>query len=279
MESPSKLAKSNPPLFHLHKGSDTVPNYAQYSIPLNDASKWKDTKSLPKLDAVVRLGGLQQEIKVTLNGVMTPAEISIGPLPQTIGTKELLAKYPFISASPNGDQLLISPGVWDIQGDLVIPENVTLQIAPGTVLRFEPGAVLLAQGAVNLLGTANDPILLTAQDPQKGWGGVVVLNAAKESLWKYAKIEQTHGIARQGWILTGGITFFASDITLDHAIIGNNQTEDAINVVHGQFTFINSEFENTFADAFDSDFSNGVIRDCYFPRHPRRCYGCKRNSS
>ena len=188
----------------------------------------------------------------------------MGPLPQTIGTKELLAKYPFLSASPNGDQLLISPGVWDIQGDLVIPENVTLQVAPGTVLRFEPGAVLLAQGAVNLLGTANDPILFTAKDSEKGWGGVVVINAGKESLWKYAKIEQTHGIARQGWILTGGITFFASDITLDHAIIGNNQTEDAINVVHGDFTFINSEFENTFRMLLTAIFRTVKFRDCYF---------------
>jgi hypothetical protein len=34
--------------------------------------------------------------------------------------------------------------------------------------------------------------------------------------------------------------------------------------VHGKFTFINTEFENTFADAFDSDFSSGEIRDCYF---------------
>ena len=173
MANPSKHGKIEPATLSSYKGSDTVPNYAQYSIPLSDASKWKDPKSLPKLDAIVRLGGLQQEIKVTLNGVMTPAEISMGPLPQTIGTKELLAKYPFLSASPNGDQLLISPGVWDIQGDLVIPENVTLQVAPGTVLRFEPGAVLLAQGAVNLLGTANDPILLTALDSAKrvGRGG------------------------------------------------------------------------------------------------------------
>jgi hypothetical protein len=261
---PIQTGKIEPATLSSYKGSDTVPSYTQYSIPLSNESDWIKEKNLPPLEAIVRLAGLQQEIKVTLNGVMTPAEISIGPLPQSIGTKELLAKYPFLSASPNGDQLLISPGVWDIQGDLVIPENVTLQVAPGTVLRFEPGAVLLAQGAVNLLGTVNDPILLTAQDVQKGWGSLVVLHAGKESLWKYAKIEQTHGISRQGWILTGGITFFASDITLDHAIIGNNQTEDAINVVHGKFTFINTEFENTFADAFDSDFSNGEVRDCYF---------------
>ncbi len=261
---PLQMGKIEPATLSSYKGSETVPNYVLYSVPLSDTNKWMDPKSLPKLDAIVRLGGLQPEIKVKLNGVMTPAEISIGPLPQTVGTKELLAKYPFLSASPNGDQLLISPGVWDIQGDLVIPENVTLHVAPGTVLRFEQGAVLLAQGAVNLLGTANDPILFTAKDPQKGWGGVEVLHAGKESIWKYAKIEQTHGISRQGWILTGGITFFASDITLDHAIIGNNQTEDAINVVHGKFTFINTEFENTFADAFDSDFSSGEIRDCYF---------------
>ena len=262
--NPIQMPAIDPASLSSNKGSDVVPTYATYSISLDDVSAWTDPTSLPPLDAVVRLGGLSQEITVKLDGVMTPAEISLGPIPRSIGTEELLAVYPFISASPNGDQLLVSPGVWDIQGDLVIPENVTLQISSGTVLRFEPGAVLLARGAINLLGTASSPILLTAQDAQNGWGGVVVLHAQKESIWKYARVELTHGIERQGWILTGGITFFASDIVLDHAILGNNQTEDAINVVHGQFTFIDTKFENIPADAFDSDFSDGEIRDCTF---------------
>ena len=246
------------------KDSEQIPSYAMYSILLSDASAWSKPKNLPTVEAVVRFGGLPQEIKVSLDGVMTPAEISLGPIPQAPEVSELLNTYPFMSAPPDADQLLISPGVWDIKGDLIIPQNVRLQIAPGTVLRFEPGAVLLAQNAVNMLGDASNPILLTAQDENKGWGGIVVLHAANESFWKYARVELTHGIERQGWILTGGITFFASAINLDHAIIGNNQTEDAINVVHGKFTFIDTEFENAFADAFDSDFSDGEIRGCNF---------------
>lgn len=261
---PIQASALEPASLSSYKGGDNVPAYAMYFIPLIDARAWSDADNLPELDAVVRLGGLAHEIKVRLDGVMTPADISLGPIPESGSTEELLMVHPFLSASPNGDQLLISPGVWDVHGDLVIPENVKLQIAPGAILRFEPGAVLLARGAINMLGTANDPVLLTAQDAQSGWGGIIVLHAGQESLWKYARVELTHGIERQGWILTGGITYFASDIFLDHAIIGNNQTEDAINVVHGKFTFVNTEFENTFADAFDSDFSNGEIRDCGF---------------
>jgi len=154
-----------------YKGSDVVPTYAVYSTQLSDVNEWVNAENLPQLDAVVRLGGLSQEIKVKLDGVMTPAEMALGPIPESPGTGELLNSYPFISSSPSGDQLLISPGVWDIQGDLVIPKNATLQVAPGTVLRFESGAVLLAQGAINLLGTAGSPILLTAQNVQSGWGG------------------------------------------------------------------------------------------------------------
>ncbi|MDX1377751.1 MAG: hypothetical protein R3307_02790 [Anaerolineales bacterium] len=261
---PIQMSEIEPASLSSHKGSDIVPTHALYPIPLTDLSDWDDPESLPQIDAVVRFGGLLPEIKVKLNGVMTPAEMTLGPIPRSGGTEELLSAYPFISASPDGGQLLVSPGVWDIRGDLVVPNNVTLQISAGTVLRFEPGAVLLARGAVNLLGTASEPVLLTAQDEEMGWGGVVVLKAGKESLWRYARVELTHGIERQGWILTGGITFFESDITLDHAIIGNNQTEDAINVVQGSFTFIDTLFENTVADAFDSDFSTGEIRDCTF---------------
>ena len=246
------------------KSGEQVPNLAWYEIPLNDTTPWTQSKKSPKIEAVVRFGGVPNEIKVNLDGVMTPAGITIGPLPIPPSQDEILKSHPYISASPDSSQMLISPGVWDVHGDIIIPEGVTLQIAPGTVLRFEPGAVLLARGAVNMLGDASNPVLLTAQDEQKGWGGVVVLHAGRESLWKYARVDSTHGIERQGWILTGGITFFASDIRLDHAIIGNNQTEDAINVIHGKFTFLNTEFENTFADAFDSDFSNGDIRDCSF---------------
>lgn len=247
-----------------YKNAAQVPNFQIFELPLADTDVWSDLKNPPEIEAVIRLGGFPYDTKVSLDGVMTPEELNFGPLPSTMTLNEITGKYPFISSSPAGDMLVVSPGIWNITGDLVLPENVTLLVQGGTALQFEEGSVLLVRGALNFSGEADDPILLTSSDGEKGWGGIVVLNSNQDSTWKYTKVENTHGISRKGWILTGGITFFNSNITLDNSIIGNNQTEDAINVVHGIFTFKDTMFENTFADAFDSDFSEGVIKNCTF---------------
>ncbi len=258
------LGQINPATLASYSDTTTVPFYSEYVFELVDKPEWADPDHLPKIKAIIRLAGIEREKRVTLDGVMTPAEISMGPQPEASSISKIIKQYPFFYTNDTGNQLISNPGVWDIDGDLVIPGDVKLQIPAGTVLRFDPGAIILTHGPINLLGSESNPVLLTAKDPTSGWGGIVVLKSPAESLWKFAKIENTFGISRQGWILTGGITFFGSDIKLDHAIIGNNHTEDAINVVHGNFTFLDSRFENTFADAFDSDFSTGEIHRCNF---------------
>jgi hypothetical protein len=233
----------------------------RFTVPVRDRSLWNGAE-LPQVKAVVRLQGQTDEFKVLLEGTTTPEGLLIGPLPQTPTLDETLKRHPFLSLSPDGQILLASEGIWNVSGDLIVPEGVTLQIAPGAVLKFEPGAILLGRGAVNLGGAPDAPVILTAQ--QDLWGGIIVLNSSKESLWSYAAVEQTGGISRNGWVLTGGITFYQSDIRLENVFLGNNQTEDAINVIHGNFNFSDSEFANTFADAFDSDFSKGEVSGSYF---------------
>jgi hypothetical protein len=233
----------------------------RFTVPIDDRSVWNNEK-LPQVQAVVRLQGQTETFKVVLEGTTIPEGLLIGPLPQTPTMDEILRQHPFLSLSPDGQILLASEGIWNVSGDLIIPEGITLQVAPGTVLKFEPGAILLARGAVNLGGAPDAPVILTAQ--QDLWGGIIVLHSPKESLWQYAAVEQTGGINRNGWILTGGITFYQSDIRLEHVFLGNNQTEDAINVIHSHFDFSNSEFANTPSDAFDSDFSEGEVNNCNF---------------
>jgi hypothetical protein len=167
------------------------------------------------------------------------------------------------SADPERpDQLVAVPGVWDVEGDLILPAGASLTVPAGTVLRFRYRQRALPGRRLNLRGQPECAVVLTAQE--ETWGGIVVLNAAEESTWQYAVVEKTAGISRGGWILTGGITFYRTTINLDNVAIGNNQTEDAINVIHGAFHFANSEFAHTLADALDSDFSTGEIDNCSF---------------
>jgi hypothetical protein len=215
------------------------------------------------VQVVTRLSGLETEYHSPVSGAKMPERVRVGPAPQQPSLAEILSLHPFLSANPaNSRSLRVSPGVWNVQGDLILPLGTELFIPAGTVLSFSEGSILYTNGALNLLGQADAPVLLTAQGA--GWGGIVVLNAEQPSTWSYAAVEKTAGITRGGWLMTGGINFFQSDISLEQVKLGNNQTEDAINVMHSRFSFHNSEFANTFADAFDSDFSTGEVTDCTF---------------
>ena len=213
---------------------------------------------------VGHITGLQHEFRVELSGAKMPESIRFGPLPRQPSVEEALAQHPFLRQNLNrSNTLVIPPGTWDVTGDLILPSGVNLQVSTGVTLRFSTGSILYSSGAVDLLGEPNASISLTGQD-DGGWGGIIISNADNFSHWEYAIIEKTTGINRNGWTLTGGITFFKSNIYLDHVLLGNNQTEDALNVIHSSFQFFNSTFHNTYADAFDGDFSNGVIENCTF---------------
>jgi len=72
------------------------------------------------------------------------------------------------------------------------------------------------------------------------------------------------GISRDGWITTGGVTFYESPVVLNHCRLLDSIAEDTINVVRTNFEFIRSEFGHTASDAFDGDFVQGQVEGCAF---------------
>jgi hypothetical protein len=213
--------------------------------------------------AVVRLAGLEQEFKIPLAYKTLPEAQPSGPQPAAPSLEQALQQHAFLQKAEGQNLLVTQPGVWDVQGDLILPKAYSLQVSAGTTLRFEPGKIILTDGgSLNLMGSEGQPVLLTAQKDY--WGGVVVLRAGAWSQWRYAQVEKTNGISRGGWIQTGSNNFFESPINLEHVSILHAETEDGINVMHAQFSFNNSEFGFTMSDAFDSDFSGGTITGCTF---------------
>jgi hypothetical protein len=240
------------------KTSTFAPVHLSLSLPA-DVSLTAESQ----VAVVAHIRGLEQEFRAALSGLSLPDGLQTGPAPLQPSLEDALAQHDFLQVSPQDEHLLlVSPGTWDVQGDLVLPRGTDLVVPAGTVLRFSENSILYLDGALKLLGEPAAPVLITAQG--SGWGGMLVLNAARDSLWRYAAVEKTTGISREGWILTGGITFYRSNITLEHVLLGNNQTEDAINVIHSQFRFVDSQWKHTFADAFDSDFSQGEVTNCLF---------------
>ena len=189
-----------------------------------------------------------------------PGSVIAGVKP-TSTLDEALAAHEFLTLLGDG-QLATIPGDWHVNGDLIIPKGYTLFIPENTSLRFGEGNIFFVSGTLEMAGSEDAPILLTAQN--ENWGGMVVLNASGTSQLRYVQIEKTAGIPTPGWVLTGGVTFYESAVEISHSVIGDNATEDALNVIRAPFEFSYVEFRNTPSDAFDGDFTTGTATNCSF---------------
>ncbi len=213
-----------------------------------------------KINIVTRLWGMTAtHTHTVLPGYALP--LAQGPQPLQPTVEQALDQHPYLQRDGQ-NMLRIAGGTWDVNGDLILPAGFGLRLDPGTTLRFGQDNLLFARGPLDFQGTEDEPILL--QPIADRWSGVVVLQAGAPSAWNYVTVERASAVDRDGWTLTGGVTFYTSPIRLDHCRILNSQAEDGINVIRTEFIFVQSEFAHTASDAFDSDFSQGVIEECAF---------------
>jgi len=59
--------------------------------------------------------------------------------------------------------------------------------------------------------------------------------------------------------LTGGITFYESDVDFENVRVSSVNAEDAINIVNSSFSLNSVVINDTVSDGLDSDFSEGNI--------------------
>jgi hypothetical protein len=91
-----------------------------------------------------------------------------------------------------------------------------------------------------------------------------VLQANAESILKHVQFQSMNNLSCEGWILTGGINFYESDVTMENCTINNAGSEDALNIIRSNFELNSCKIKNSMSDGFDSDFSKGSIVNCRF---------------
>jgi hypothetical protein len=131
-------------------------------------------------------------------------------------------------------------------------------------LTFDQEAILYSNAPLLLQGPDEGGIHLGPKDDY--WAGMIVLQTGPDSvsILDNVEIRATKGITREGWITTGGVTFFESPVVLSRSRLLDSLAEDAINVMRAWFEFSYTEFGNIASDAFDGDFVEGKIEHCAF---------------
>jgi hypothetical protein len=264
----------------MHIEGDLIDQENEYEI---NFIGFDDNNPRPEVTATVRLddelfslltSGETYEIlaKVKLSGIdgiysipltLDPGAQDIENRPEMLFTKAIddWSKHEFLSQLDE-DTLVVKEGDWLVDGDLVIPQQFDLIIMPGTILRFQENAIFLVGRKILSKGTEAKPVYLKAAT--QNWSGLVVLSADEKSYMNYTIIEDTASINRDSWILTGGVTFYESPVRIFYSSFLNHIGEDALNIIHSDYELVYVKMENSFADALDTDFSDGLIQNCGF---------------
>jgi len=169
---------------------------------------------------------------------------------------------PYLSINRQDRVVTIKKGIWEIPSLLVIPDHFRLVISAGTTLKFGQEAGLFVPGPMDCQGTSDAPIVMegiSRAEVKGNWMGIFVKQAQTTSLWHHVQIYNTSGMRYNEWSLTGGVTFYRSDVTMQDGMFEGHQGEDALNIIHSKFEMANVEIAQTASDGFDADFSEGTI--------------------
>jgi len=153
--------------------------------------------------------------------------------------------------------LLLREGVYTISEDVVIPHGYQVVFEEGTVLDLTRGAAFISYSSVDLRGSRDKAVIIKSSDGTAN--AFTVLQAPDRSFVEYAIFDRLNTIQKDGWNLTGAVTFYESDVEFQHTSFQNNQCEDGLNIIRSEFLLNECSFTNTFGDALDVDFGSGKI--------------------
>ncbi|MEM7654512.1 MAG: CotH kinase family protein [Bacteroidota bacterium] len=166
-----------------------------------------------------------------------------------------------LQRSPKGGWLL-SPGKWIIHQPIIIGEQETLFAGPGTHLHFSGSGCLISYGALQWKGAEEAPILVTADSTSTG--GLAVFQAHAVSQLEEVVFKGLATPAGARWTLTGGVTFYESEVHMQRVSWVDARGEDALNLIRSPFSLSACEWMGSSGDALDVDFGEGTLSRCRF---------------
>jgi len=239
---------------------------ALHSLPEMQRIYYRPSADLSRsvLKVTANIKGREQHQAVEAEPYFAP--LKQHPIPDsTVATQ--LSRHPFLRLDSQQHSLYVEPGNWPVEDWLVVPRGFSLTIPAGTTLQFASEAGLVAHGPLRFEGAEDEKILLEGrpvEDKEGSWQGIAVLNAGGPSRWGHVTVRNTTSIHQDGWQLTAGVTFYQSPVDMDHCRFLGSRGEDALNIIHSEFTLKNMQIVDTASDAFDADFAYGLVEGGLF---------------
>lgn len=149
-----------------------------------------------------------------------------------------------------------------ISSPLIIPLGKTLVIEEGVHLDFVERAFFMSFSPIFIKGSSDNPVIIESSDGSAM--GFTTIDAEGNSEMEHVIFKGFNTLSYEGWNLTGAVTFYESDVMINHTQFLDNHCEDALNIIRSDFSMNNSRVANAFADGFDADFARGNVENSIF---------------
>jgi len=149
-----------------------------------------------------------------------------------------------------------------ISDHVIFPKGHRIRAVPGITINLRNKALLLSHSPLYFKGTEEKPITITSTD--KTGQGIVVLNALDTSYFEHVTCSLLTNPDRDGWLLTGAVTFYQSPVSITASTFTHNNSEDGLNIVRSSFHIVDTRIGHAYSDAFDADFCTGAFENSSF---------------
>ena len=177
-----------------------------------------------------------------------------------ITRKTTLKQFKDLNIDFDKKEILINQDI-TVNKLLILPIEYKLIISPGVNLIIDKGGSIIIQGPLIINGEESKKIYIKSIN---GGKGLSVLNASSLSNIKYAVFDNLRVNTNPSMNITGGISFYNSQVQINNSQFINSSSEDSLNLIRSPFKIKNSVFSDNNFDAIDIDFSNGKIVNTIF---------------
>ncbi len=233
-------------------------NYSDIQFVMPADFKWNDKL----VDSII--------IEYSILGSLKKMETKVFSFPHTdnefistelANNQSNISDFPFLRVDENEKIILILPGNQIMDKDLIIPEGYRLVGNSSSSIDMTKGAKIISYSALSISGSDEKPFIFKSSDSTAG--GIVIIQSEK-SVLKYVNFLNIPKVIDNQWARSGGLTFYESSVDFENCCFYNCKSEDAVNIIRSDFSFMNCLFQNMQDDALDIDFSKGEISKCVF---------------
>jgi len=179
-----------------------------------------------------------------------------------IRQKPNFRSFEFLGIDEEKKTITMQKGQWVLENNMIIPAGWTVLAFSGVVLDLINEAKILSYSPLRFVGDEELPIRIISSNSTGQ--GLIVMNAEETSLLRHVTFENLSNPKSGGWSLTGAVTFYESNVNIEHCHFLASRSEDSLNIIRSNFSIESTFFKDSASDAIDFDFARGKVTNSSF---------------